>query len=146
MADRTVRTMVTTADTLVGLLARTAPLDEPPPVDPADCDIQAAVARLDASGRLTDRDLLAGLGWEPGRALLVRRDGRSLRLRCAGIAGPGDSLTKVDARWRVLIPRTLRHALALLPGKPLLLVAADGDTLTVLPASTALDLLTTQPR
>jgi hypothetical protein len=93
-------------------------------------DLLVETARLDASGRLTAKALLRGLGWGPGhRVDIAVTDG----VLIVGSAPAG--LHVVGDRGELGLHAGARRMCGILPGPPVLLVAAlPHDVLIVHPA------------
>jgi hypothetical protein len=83
------------------------------------------LGRLDASGRVTDRAVLAALGWRAGDRLTLTASGGVMVARrdCDGV-------TTVPARPYLVIPAAVRQRCGLAAGDRVLLAAwPDQDTL-----------------
>jgi hypothetical protein len=93
-------------------------------------DLLVETARLDASGRLTAKTLLRGLGWGPGhRVDIAVTDG----VLVVGSAPGG--LHMVGDRGELGLPVAARRMCGITPGPPVLLAAAlPRDVLLVHPA------------
>jgi hypothetical protein len=93
-------------------------------------DLLVEAARLDASGRLTAKALLRGLGWGPGQRVdMAVTDG----VLIVGSAPAG--LHVVGDRGELGLPAAARRMCGITPGPPVLLVAAlPRDVLIVHPA------------
>ena len=78
--------------------------------------------RIDASGRVADRVIIAALGWRGGDRLTLTADGGVMIAR----RDPGGMVT-VPARPYVVIPAALRRRCGLRAGDHVLLAASPGE-------------------
>jgi bifunctional DNA-binding transcriptional regulator/antitoxin component of YhaV-PrlF toxin-antitoxin module len=100
---------------------RRLPLAVAPEVPSAAGEVLYGFGRIDASGRVADRVIIAALGWRPGdRLILTAAAGVVLARR-----DPGGPVT-MPARPYVAIPAALRHRCGLEPGDRVLLAALPG--------------------
>jgi len=100
---------------------RPMPLASPP----GRPDVVYGFGRIDASGRVADRMIIAALGWRGGDRLTVTAEGGVMIAR----RDPGGMVT-VPSRPYVVIPAALRRRYGLRAGDHVLLAASPGqDTL-----------------
>jgi bifunctional DNA-binding transcriptional regulator/antitoxin component of YhaV-PrlF toxin-antitoxin module len=108
---------------------------------PSDADPAALLlntARLDGSGRLSTRALLAGLGWPPGRRLQATVANDAVLIHPIP-TGPH----RVGSRGDLAVPAPARDLTGLHPGDLALLVASPPhQVLIVHPAAVVTRLLT----
>ncbi len=93
----------------------------PPSAAPAG-DVVYGLARVDASGRVADRVILAALGWADGDRLTMTADAGVVFAR----RDPGGMVT-LPARPCVVIPAALRRRCGLRAGDRVLLAALPGQ-------------------
>lgn len=93
----------------------------PPRAAPAQ-GVVYGLARVDASGRVTDRMVLAALGWRGGERLTMTAEGGVVVAR----RDPGGMVT-LPLRTCVVIPAALRRRCGLHPGDRVLLAALPGQ-------------------
>ncbi len=98
---------------------RPLPLARPVPVPPAPEDVVYGLGRIDASGRIADRAVIAALGWRGGDRLTLTAEAGVVTAR----RDPGGMVT-LPARAYIAIPAALRRRCGLLPGDRVLLAAA----------------------
>jgi hypothetical protein len=121
-APRTVQGVFTRNQPIEGFLNRELAL-APVPELPDDVQaIAATIIRPDTSWRVIDVDVFADLGWQPGARIAFARTRAGYTLNAVGTQYTGAAKT-IDGRHRLLLPRTVREALLLIPGQPLLLLA-----------------------
>lgn len=140
----------TTADRIVaGLapsLARPARSNETPsPIPvvelhalPRDGSIVYGMGRIDPSGRIVDRDVLAALAWVPGQRLTLNVATDAI------VIHPADNgLLVVPAKPCIVIPAPARARCAINPGDRLLLSAIPQHALLIVHTLRALDAMMT---
>jgi bifunctional DNA-binding transcriptional regulator/antitoxin component of YhaV-PrlF toxin-antitoxin module len=86
---------------------------------PRDGSMLYGIARVDASGRVADQDVVAAMGWQPGDRIEVTVGSRAIVMR----ASP-QGLVCVPRRPCVLIPAAIRHHRGISAGDHVLLAAA----------------------
>ncbi len=138
-AERLVDALVPTAP------ARPVPLAVPLPLLPVlglptgsrSGELLLEMARLDASGRLSARGLLAALQWDAGHRVDVAV--------VAGVVVIGSAVTGLQAvggRGELALPAAARRMCGIASGAPVLVVAYPArDLLVVHPAGTVAELL-----
>ncbi len=90
------------------------------------------IGRVDASGRVANRDIVAALGWRPGDKLEIILTSGAIVIRASS-----DGLFSVPRRPRIIIPLRARRRHAIGPGDHVLLAAApDYGIVIVYPLST----------
>ena len=97
---------------------RPLPLARPVPAPLAPEDVVYGIGRIDASGRIADRAVTAGLGWRGGDRLTLTADAGIMTAR----RDPGGMITLPD-RGYIAIPAALRRRCGLYPGDRVLLAA-----------------------
>jgi hypothetical protein len=106
--------------------ARRLPLASPVPVPSAPEDVVYGIARIDASGRICERAVIATLGWAGGDRLTFTADAGVVTAR----RDPGGMVIP-PASGYLTIPAALRHRCGLEAGHQVLLAALpDQDALT----------------
>ena len=106
--------------------ARRLPLACPVPVPSAPEDVVYGIARIDASGRICERAIIAALGWAGGNRLTFTADAGVVTAR----RDPGGMVTLPPSGY-ITIPAPLRRRCGLVPGDQVMLAALpDQDTLT----------------
>ena len=106
--------------------ARRLPLARPVPVPSMPEDVVYGIARIDASGRICERAVIAALGWAAGDRLTVTADAGVVTARL----DPGGMVT-LPASGYITIPAALRRRCGLEPGDQVLLAAVPAaDMLT----------------
>jgi len=104
---------------------RQLPLASPVPVPSAPEDVVYGIARIDASGRICERTVIAALSWAGGDRLTFTADAGVVTAR----RDPGGMGT-LPASGYITIPAALRRRCGLEPGAQVLLAAfPDQDTL-----------------
>jgi hypothetical protein len=135
---------------LVDALVPTAPVRHVPPAAPLPMlpilglpsrtepgELLLDMARLDPSGRLSARGLLAALGWDTGHRVDVAVVAGAIVI---GSAATG--LHAVGGRGELSLPAAARRMCGIAPGMPVLVVACPArDVLVVHPASLVAELL-----
>ena len=104
-------------------VARRLPLAAVPEVPAVPDDVAYGFGRIDASGRVADRAIIAALGWRPGDRLTLTADRGVMIAR----RDPGGMVT-VPARPYLVIPAALRRRCGLRPGDRVLLAAFPART------------------
>ena len=89
---------------------------------PGRPDVVYCFGRIDASGRVADRAIIAALGWRGGDRLTLTADAGVMIAR----RDPGGMVT-VPARPYVVIPAALRRRCGLRAGDRVLLAASPGE-------------------
>ena len=105
--------------------ARRLPLASPVPVPSMPEDVVYGIARIDASGRICERAVIAALGWAGGDRLTFTADAGVVTARC----DPAGMVT-LPASAYITIPAALRRRCGLEAGDQVLLAALpDQDSL-----------------
>ncbi len=89
---------------------------------PARTDVVYGSGRIDASGRVVGRAVIAALGWRCGDRLTLTADAGVMVAR----RDPGGMVT-VPARPHIVIPAALRRRCGLRPGDRVLLAVLPGE-------------------
>ena len=87
-------------------------------------DVVYGIARIDASGRICERAIIAALGWAGGNRLTSTADAGVVTAR----RDPGGMVT-LPASGYITIPAALRHRCGLEPGDQVLLAAVPAADL-----------------
>ena len=104
---------------------RQLPLASPVPVPSAPEDVVYGIARIDASGRICERAVIAALGWSGGDRLTFTADAGVVTAR----RDPAGMIT-LPASAYITIPAALRRRCGLEAGDQVLLAALpDQDSL-----------------
>jgi hypothetical protein len=108
---------------------RRLPLAAPPASPPIPCETPYGIARIDASGRVSDRTVTCALGWRRGdRLTLTASAGVVVARRDAG------GMAVMPPREYLVIPAVLRRRCGLRAGDHVLLAAVPGhDALAAYP-------------
>jgi bifunctional DNA-binding transcriptional regulator/antitoxin component of YhaV-PrlF toxin-antitoxin module len=119
----------TTAQEIIAALALPLPPVPAQPLHPVplidlrqlsrDATMLYGVGRVDASGRVANRDIIRALGWQPGDKLEVIPT-----LGCIVILSSPDGLLCVPDRPRIVIPAAARRVRNIETGDHVLLAAA----------------------
>jgi hypothetical protein len=105
--------------------ARRLPLAAPAPVPLAPEGVVYGIARIDASGRICERAIIAALGWAGGDLLTFTADAGVVTAR----RDPGGMVTMLASGY-ITIPAALRRRCGMAVGDQVLLAALpDQDTL-----------------
>ncbi len=102
--------------------ARRLPLASPVPVPSAPEDVVYGIARIDSSGRICERAIIAVLGWAGGDLLTFTADAGGVTAR----RGPGRMVT-LPASAYITIPAALRRRCGLGAGDQVLLAALPAE-------------------
>lgn len=116
-----------------GRAPRPLPLTELPPL-PRDGSVLYGIARVDASGRVASRELVAALGWNPGDRLDLTVIAAAILIRAA--AG---GLLAVPRKPGIVLPAAARHRCAISTGDHVLLAAAPRYGIVIVHTMSALD-------
>ncbi|TVT15502.1 AbrB/MazE/SpoVT family DNA-binding domain-containing protein [Amycolatopsis acidiphila] len=92
------------------------------------------MSTMDCRGRITDRAIVAALGWRPGTLMTIRQ-ARALLLIRTDLHGTSG----VTPQGHLRLPAALRHASQLSPGDRLLLAAYPSHDLLIVQPPAALD-------
>ena len=104
---------------------RPLPLARPVPVPSVPEDVVYGIARIDSSGRICERAIIAALGWAGGDLLTFTADAGVVTAR----RDPGGMVT-LPASTYITIPAALRRRCGLEPGDQVMLAGLPGqDTL-----------------
>jgi hypothetical protein len=102
---------------------------EPPSTPPGTT---YAMARVDSSGRVTDRTISSALHWHPGDPLTI-----TVTTGVVLIQRDPNGLLVLPTKPCISIPAAVRHHLRIATGDRLLLAATpDDDQLTIYPLAT----------
>jgi bifunctional DNA-binding transcriptional regulator/antitoxin component of YhaV-PrlF toxin-antitoxin module len=105
---------------------------------PRDTSMLYDIGRVDASGRVTNRDIVAALRWQPGDKLEIILTSGTIVIRVSS-----DGLFSVPQKPRIVIPMTARRRHAIESGDHVLLAAApDYGVVIVYPLSTLDEMVT----
>ena len=106
-------------------VARRLPLACPVPVPSAPEDVVYGIARIDSSGRICERAIIAALGWAGGDLLTFTADAGVMTAR-----RDSGGMVTLPASGYITIPAVLRRRCGLVAGDQVLLAALpDQDSL-----------------
>jgi bifunctional DNA-binding transcriptional regulator/antitoxin component of YhaV-PrlF toxin-antitoxin module len=112
-----------------GRLTAPPPLANPPPRPAPPPDLSYGIGRVDASGRVADRSVIAALGWSSGDRLTLTAESGVVIVR----RDPSGLIT-LPPRPYLVIPAALRHRCGIRAGDLVLLAASPAaDTLAAYP-------------
>lgn len=107
----------------------TLPLAVPPPQPRVLTGVRYGMGSIDASGRVSDRTVIAALRWRPGDRLTITATSQ----RITAHRDPAGMVTLTTKPY-IVIPATLRRRCGIATGDRVLLAATpDEDTLQVYP-------------
>jgi hypothetical protein len=116
--------------------ARPLPLVTPDRL-PSDASMLYEIGQVDVSGRVSSRDIVAALSWQPRDRLELLLSAGAIVLRTS--AG---GLLQVPRRPCIMIPASARHRRAIKPGDRVLIAAApDYGTVIIYPMSVLDDMI-----
>jgi bifunctional DNA-binding transcriptional regulator/antitoxin component of YhaV-PrlF toxin-antitoxin module len=101
---------------------------------PRDASMIYAIGSVDASGRVSDRGIVTGLGWHPGDKLELTVVDRSVVMRASS---SGD--LAVSTKGRILIPLTARRQCGVEVGDDVLVAAAPEFGIAIIYPLSAVD-------
>jgi bifunctional DNA-binding transcriptional regulator/antitoxin component of YhaV-PrlF toxin-antitoxin module len=113
--------------------ARPLPLAALPAL-PRDGSVLYCIAKVDVSGRVTNREIAAALGWKAGDPLEVTASARAIIIRASD-----HGMASVPHKPGLIIPAAARHRCGIQTGDSVLLAAAPGYGLVLVHTMTALD-------
>jgi bifunctional DNA-binding transcriptional regulator/antitoxin component of YhaV-PrlF toxin-antitoxin module len=136
-----------TSEQIVGVLAlpspRAASLERACPLPipelhrlPRDESMLYGIGRVDASGRVADRDIIEALGWKSGDSVEVVATPQAIVIRAAP-----EGLLRIPRRPCVVIPAQVRHHHGISPGDHVLLAAAPDHGVVVVHTLADLDIM-----
>lgn len=147
-AATSARPVRTAAQGVVAALALPASKPAPQPVRPLplsslddlphDASMLYDIGRVDASGRVANRDIVKALRWQPGDKLETIPSQGAIIIRASS-----EGRLSVSKRPRIIIPVTARRRHGIRPGDHVLLAAApDYGIVIVYPPSTLNEMIT----
>lgn len=92
------------------------------------------IGRVDASGRVTNLEIVRALGWQPGDRLTI-----SLTARAMVIQASANGVISVPRKPCIVIPASARHRYAITAGDDVLLAAAPRYGMVIIHALSVLD-------